>query len=370
MNQEIFSLRHDSAELLPLLYEGRMLRHGEPWVALPRELVAGAKGIEAVVFEVMRRETMVLPSRLKILWAVIRPESLTLTLSPCLAIMSYGFYLGWEASWGIGLLAVLGALLFQISANLFNDVEDHLRLIDLLGCQGGSHVIQNGWLNARQVKRLAYTALVLGALFGVPAVLNSPQILLSIGGAGVLGVLAYSNRPFGVKYRVLGGAAVFFLGGPLLALGIAQAAFGRMDSGVLSLGCFFGMASLGVSHAGNFQDIEVDQARNLETLASKFGFSSSRHFFPLFYGLAFLSLSIGMGWGGLPSMLGIAVCASLHWVVQYISTLYRASGPASALLVPIRKDSLRIHLVFGASSILGLLGAYWAATNQLILSNN
>ena len=63
MNQEIFSLRHDAAELLPLLYEGQMLRHGEPWVALPREVVSGAKGIEAVVFEVMRREVMVRPSR-------------------------------------------------------------------------------------------------------------------------------------------------------------------------------------------------------------------------------------------------------------------------------------------------------------------
>jgi 1,4-dihydroxy-2-naphthoate octaprenyltransferase len=365
VNQEIFTLRRDSKELLPLLYEGKMLRHGEPWIALPREVVKGIHGVEAVVFEVMRLETSVRPSRLKVLLRAIRPESFTLTFSPCLVVMVYGLCQGWDASTGIGILAVFGALFFQISVNLLNDVEDHIRLIDLLGSQGGSRVIQCGWMNARQVKSLAYRSLILGILCGLPAVLNSPQILLVIGGAALLGVLAYSNQPFGVKYRALGGLAVFLLGGPLLTLGMAQATFGRLDWGVLSLGCFFGMASLCVNHAGNFQDIEADQARKLKTLASSFGFNLARHFFPLFYVVAFGGVFLAIGWNALPPILGIALCASLPWIAKFISTIYKASGPASALLVPIRKDSLLIHLTFGVAAALGLLGAYWAEIRQI-----
>lgn len=338
-----------------------MLRHGESWIALPREVVSGSKGVEAVVFEVMRSEAMILPSRLKIWWRASRPESYTLTLSPSLVIVFYGFCRGWEVSWIIGILAMLGALFFQISVNLFNDVEDHLRLIDLFGSQGGSRVIQNGWLNARQVKKQAYVALVLGGILGLPAVLSNPQIMLWIGGAAALGVIAYSNQPFGIKYRVLGGFAVFLLGGPLLAVGISQAVFGRLDWGVLNLGCFFGLVSLAVNHAGGFQNIEVDQARDHQTLASRFGFNSARHFFLLFYGLAFAGVFLGIHWGILPLVLGFAVCASLPWVVNLILTVYKASGPASALLVSVRKDTLRVHMVLGGAVILGLLGAYWSS---------
>ena len=355
MNQEIFSLRRDSADLQPLLYEGEMLKYGEPWVALPRELVSGAKGIEAVVFEVVRRETMVRPSRIKIFWKAIRPESLTLTISPALGVMAYGFYRGWDTLWVTGLLAVLGAVLFQISVNLLNDAEDHLRLIDLLGSQGGSRVIQNGWLNARQVKNLAYMALTTGVLLGLPAVLHSPQVLLWIGGAATLGVLVYSNQPFGVKYRPLGGFTLFLLGGVLLTIGISLAVFGRLDWGVACLGVCFGFAALGMNHAGNFQDIETDQGSHVNTLALKVGFNSARHFFPLFYGMAYGALILGIALGELPPLLGLAVSSTLPGLVLFLQKTYKASGPASALLATIRKDSLRIHLVFGVAIILEFL---------------
>jgi 1,4-dihydroxy-2-naphthoate octaprenyltransferase len=359
LNQEVFSLRRDAEELFPLLYEGRMLRHGEPWAALPREVVSSAKGIEAVVFEVMRWEARTRPHYVNVWWRAIRPEKLTLTISPCMVMISYGIYRGWEAAWGTGILAILGALFFQISVNLFNDVEDHLRLIDLMGNQGGSRVIQNGWLNARQVEKAAYIALILGVLFGLPAVLNCPKIMLWIGGAGVLGVFAYSNKPFGVKYRALGGVAVFLLGGPLLALGSAQAAFNQLDLGVLSLGCFFGLASLTVNHANNFQNLTGDQVRKFQTLASRLGFNPARHLFPLFYGIAFLGLLLEVKLGVLPALLGIALCASLPWIVELILTVYKASGPASALLGSLRKDAIRVHLMLGGTGALGLLGAYW-----------
>jgi 1,4-dihydroxy-2-naphthoate octaprenyltransferase len=358
VNQEIISVRKDAEELKSILFDGTILRHGEFLAALPREVVFNSVGVESIIFEVISSEELMMPSPLWIWFKATRFESLTKILAPGAAVFLVGLLKGWTFSFGVGCLALVGALLFQISVNALNDVEDHLRLVDLPRKLGGSGVIQKGWVSARTLKSLGYKALILGTLCGLPAVFKSPEIILSIGAMGIFGVLAYSNQPFGMKYRALGDFSIFVLGGPLLALGLSQAAFGRWDLSIILLGSFFGFLAWTISHGNHLHHIELDRIYGTHTLASQVGFKWSRHLFASLYLLAGLSLGAGIIFGNLPTLLGIFLAFGILPVVRLISRVYQASGPASALLGSIRFDTAKIHFLLGVLIFLGLMIAY------------
>ncbi|MFZ9595243.1 MAG: prenyltransferase [Bdellovibrionia bacterium] len=359
MSSEILSLPQDSAQALRYLNEGRIEEDGQCWAVLPRERVLGQNGVEQVLFERVRLELLSPPGRLQCMWRAIRPLSLTLTLGPILVTLAYGLAHRWPiASAGVGFLAALGAIFFQIAIHLFNDVEDYLRLIDLENSEGGSRVIRLGWVSARSLRQWAYGALILGGLCGLPALVARPQFLVGIGVGGLLGVLGYSNRPWGLKYRLLGDAVVFFLSGPLLTWGVSQALFAQSSPAVILLGIYFGLLSWAVLHSGNFQDIDLDSVRNFKTLANQLGFSRSRHVFPLIYGLATGLLILGAFMGWIPWILNTQFLVVPGILYRFLARIYEASGPASALLAGVRSHSLRIHLGLSALMLVSLILTY------------
>jgi 1,4-dihydroxy-2-naphthoate octaprenyltransferase len=249
----------------------------------------------------------------------------------------------------------LGVICLQISVNALNDVEDHLRLIDLPGTLGGSGVIQKGWMSAFQLNTLGYVFLGLGILGGLPAVLIRPPLLLCFGLLGVLGVLAYSGKPLGIKYRALGDLVIFVLLGPLIAMGFAQAVMGRFDLSVFCLGSAFGFLSCAILHANNFQDIEFDSSYGIRTLATSLGFQGSRLFFGILIGLSFVSLASGCLFGELPMGVLLLTCLGLPVAWTLIFRVFKASGPASALLSGLRHDVAKFHWIFGGLVLAGFV---------------
>jgi 1,4-dihydroxy-2-naphthoate octaprenyltransferase len=183
-----------------------------------------------------------------------------------------------------------------------------------------------------------------------------PQLLWVTTVGGFLGVLAYSNRPWGLKYRILGDVVVFLLSGPLLTTGVSLAVFSQTDPAILVLGLYLGFISLSVLHSGNFQDIDLDSVRNLKTLANQLGFRRSRNLFPILYGSACFSLAGGVLLGWVPSLLMLQLSVVPLILYSFLTRVYQASGPASALLAGLRRHSLRIHLQLGVLMILALMG--------------
>ncbi len=355
MNQKILTLKKDATDLMPVLLTGQVMRHGELWLALPREITFERGNFGSVIFELVRSQDLQKPSQLKVILKAIRLDSLGMTLAPCLSVLSYLLSQERSIDWVIVITALLGALFFHISVNALNDVEDHMRLVDLPGTLRGSGVIQKGWMSAKQLSLFAYIALLLGTVFGLPAVLKQPIFLLGIGSAAVLGVLAYSSKPFGMKYRALGETFVFFLMGPLLSTGFALAVSGMASWPIGLIGCFFGFLSAAVLHTNNLQDIEFDRANGVATLASQLGFQTSRYFLVILYSAAFILLFMSCLFGELPLGLLLSGLLTLIPVVHLILHVFRASGPASALLDSIRFKTAKIHWMAGILACLGLL---------------
>jgi len=367
VNQEIFSLRKENAsELRSVLVTGKVFRYGENRIALPREVVLGhGGGVDSVVFEAIRYSDLSRPTFWRVWWQAIRPENFLLTLLPSLSILIYGLVNGWSANTGMGLLALLGVFCLQIAIIALNDVEDYLRLVDFPNILSGTRVLQKGWLSVSDLRKMAIISLVLGIALGLPVAWQSPAVLVPVGIVTLLGVLSFSNRPFGMKYRALGEFVLFWLIGPLLALGISEAIFQRRDVGILLLGAAYGNLACVISHLKNMRDIEVDRSRGVVTLATLKGFKRSRLDVLFFSGaavvLALGSMVFGASYGTIvrPIILSLGLLGGLLLLTCWplFKAVYKASGPYSALFYAIERKAFLNYLAFGIFLSLGYLAS-------------
>ncbi len=361
MNPRFHEISIQDPRLKSILYQGYLKDdQGHELLALPREIVQ-AGGMDArLILELRDKSSVRSGARGIAFWLqTLRAISLTATATPGLAVLLYGLLQEWYLDAGHFVLALLGALLFQVAINLWNDIYDHLRLIDLPGTGGGSGILHQGALSAATLNRIAWGSFVVGGACGLPVLLAHPQLMALVALGAVVGTLGYSGPPFNFKYKALGDLTVFLLCGPLLTTGFALAAFDRVDSGTQLLGAFFGMAAVGILHSNNVQDIPVDTRRGARTLASLVGFMKARHGLWLVYGFCAMCL------------IGLFVAQKISWATLLVPALAlpllvpiclnssRASGPDSALLGGIRIKTAQAHLILGLLVCVGLIVDRW-----------
>jgi 1,4-dihydroxy-2-naphthoate octaprenyltransferase len=284
----------------------------------------------------------------------IRVFSLTATATPCLAVLVLILTRHLRVDLWIGSSALLGAIALQISTNLFNDVEDYRRLIDLPDTLGGSGAIQNGWWTPRQLRSFAWIALGFGCALGLPALLSSPQALAPIGLAAGLGALLYSGRKLGLKYLALGDAAVWVLCGPALTVGFSLAVSHRSDPGMLWLGSYFGFLAAALLHVNNIQDMHLDVRRGVQTLAIRLGFRRSMRLLVALYISAAISLILPVALKIVPPGALAGALFSLFLSAPWLKEISSALGPESSLLSQCRTKAAQIHLLSGIACVAGL----------------
>jgi 1,4-dihydroxy-2-naphthoate octaprenyltransferase len=343
-------------DLRQILLDASYENEGRKWLALPREVIEVSKTDRRVVLALHSREDR--PTRPKNLgfWLqTVRAPSLTTSATPGLAVLFFGLALGWQANFVLLGMALLGAVFLQIAINVWNDVYDHLRLIDLPGTLGGSGILLDGTLSARQLNLVAWVCLVIGAALGVPVLVLEPALMTLIGGAAVLGVLGYSGPPLNLKYRALGDINVFLLCGPLLTAGFSIATFSRVSSDMLLLGAYFGLAAVGILHSNNLQDIPVDAKRGARTLASLLGFRRARHLLWVVYVFAWVSLVVASLHGALPMIALLPTLLATPLAFLLSRAALSASGPESGRLAGIRIKTAQLHLVMGLLLCAGLI---------------
>ena len=307
---------------------------------------------DQVVFRVAEGETF--PNGIS-KWAItFRLYSLSATAMACLTTFIYGVSQpDWTTFRLRAALAFFGTVLLQIAINVLNDVEDHLRLIDLPNQNGGSGALQKGWISARSLYFLGICFAVAAAIAGLPALIAEPRLLIAPTVAAAVGVMGYSGWPFGFKYRALGDVAVFFLCGPLLTQAYSIASFGNSNASVLWLGVAMGMAAVGILHANNLQDIPIDSRRGARTLATAFGFKRARYGLAVCYVTA-LSALIVFGFQSRDWITPVLGLLALPLMIGLSRKSIRAESPESPLLNQTRVEAAKIHMTLGLLISLGL----------------
>ena len=310
------------------------------------------------LFELKEPSKVQLSSVMKRLVQATRPFSLTATATPGLAILLSGRVIhGWSANLILFFLSFFSVILLQASVNIFNDVHDHLRGIDLPGDLGGSGAIQNGWFSARGLYGFGCALLFASGLLAVLPLYHFWRAVYGIALIGLIGGIGYSGFGIGFKYRALGDFVVFILCGPALCFGFSLVAFHQFSESTFFLGCVFGLAALGILHANNLNDIEVDQKRGARTVANQIGFKRSQKYFLFIYVAIFGLCAASIAFLKVPIWFGLSPLLTSVLVKKVVNQVKIASGPFSPIISQIRFEAAQIHLWIGMSFIFSILVA-------------
>src|SRR5579859_5018237 len=293
-----------------------------------------------------------LPTRAKAWYLAARPRSLTATYAPLFVGASIAIYQG-VFDLARFILALIGALLLQIGANLVNEYVDFTRGTDTHKVDGMGMVLTRGQLTHRQVLVGAVLTIVGGALIGLLLVAYSGLLLLWIGLGGVFVVIFYTAGPLPLSYIGLGELAVFIFMGPAMTLGTYYAVSGGYFSPMALWGGLpIAFTVANILHANNMRDIESDRIANKHTLAVRFGLNGAKQEFAvLLYG-AYIAALLLIVFGQAPWPTAL-ILGTLPGAIGLAQAAFAANEPA--ILHRIQGMTAQLHLRIGLALAVGWL---------------
>jgi 1,4-dihydroxy-2-naphthoate polyprenyltransferase len=256
-------------------------------------------------------------------------------------------------------LATVAVGALHLASNLVNDAadSDNTDRINRLRTpfSGGSAVLLDGTLSARQLRWLVVGLVAVAAAAGVPLALRGRPLVWLFGGAGGLIGLCYSGAGLRLMSRGLGELAIFVAFGPLLTLGAGYALSGVLDPRQLALGALPGLLITAVLWINQFPDREADLAVGKRNLVVRLGLVPARGVYAALMLGPFPAVILFVALGVLP---GGALGALLAWPLSLWATrlLWRAALEPSAVL-PIQPLTIATHAILTALLSAGLLFA-------------
>jgi 1,4-dihydroxy-2-naphthoate octaprenyltransferase len=336
------SLLVDSPETQKYLLNPLMVNDGKKFLVMPESVLD-----QQVTFTIEEVFSNTQPPLFKRWFLSLRAISLTVMLIPCIATFIMGTMTEWRFSVYDAVVALIIPSLLLLAVNVTNDVQDHLRLIDLPGTNGGSGVIQKGWITPQALTNFAKALVVLSAILALPLLIKKPLVLISLTLFTLIAVVGYSGRPFNFKYRAMGDLIVFLMCGPFLSLSYSLAVFGKTNLSINLMGSFFGFLACAILHANNLNDITTDQKRGAITIANLLGFESSKKYLYALYLLSLVTLLAFMVKAELSLLSLSPLLLALFPLARLFRKIARAQSPDDKTIADIRFITPQIHLILG-----------------------
>ena len=204
-----------------------------------------------------------------------RPWAFPASTMPALIAVSYAFYvqskMPMEVNWWYGVLAILGAAIFQASGNLISDYFDYKHKVDRAETFGSSRMLVDGVFKPNTILYYGLTLLVIGSIIGLYLLFNTSVSLLWIGAIGVIGTYFY----YKLKFNALGDITILIIYGLLISLGTYLVATNMLNWKLLLIGAAPGFLIVNILHANNLRDIKHDGEANIKTQAMLLGVKNS-----------------------------------------------------------------------------------------------
>ncbi len=251
---------------------------------------------------------------------VTRAPFLTATLVPVLLAAAYVSRLAGPFPWGRFGLALAGALLLHLAANVLNDYFDWTSGTDqgnteyFLPFSGGSRSVELGLATPRSLALLGTAALVAAGACGAALAVVSTWKLLLIGAVGAFSAVFYTAPPLRLAARK--GLGELFVGlnfGPLVVAGVLCALTGRLDGEVvrasLWLGLPAGLLTAAILWINEFPDAPSDARAGKNHLVVVLGKRRARWGYVALLVAATLVLVAGVVTGALPKLALLGLVA-------------------------------------------------------------
>ncbi len=204
------------------------------------------------------------PSRLAPWLKLIRPYTLTASLSPVLVAVAYAVRMG-RVNWLDSLLCAIVAVSAQIASNIVNEYFDYVNGSDSAESLGPNHPLSLGWLSKRQVLSALAVSLFATAAAGLLLAWLHGVAYLLVGLAVGLGLFAYSAGPWPLAKHGLGDLAVFVFYGLVPTFFTYYIQSACSDRYIWMLSVAMGLISVCILVVNNFRDYEEDRARKKRT---------------------------------------------------------------------------------------------------------
>ena len=287
-----------------------------------------------------------------------RPWSFPASTMPALVAISYIFYSqqaeGLTVNWGYGLLALLGACIFQASGNLIGDYFDYKYKVDRKESFGSSRLLVDGVFQPKSILYFGVGMLLLGSLLGIYLLLNTGRELLWIGLFGVFSTYFY----YKLKFMALGDLLIFIIYGPLIALGTAYVMTNELNVNVFLLSIPIAFLVVNILHANNTRDIFHDGQANIKTQAMLLGLKGSKIQYILLALGAYVVVSILVALNILHPLC-LAVVITLPLALKNIRLMQMAEVEKPELIKDLDASSAQLVMAFSVIFALSNLIAKW-----------
>jgi 1,4-dihydroxy-2-naphthoate octaprenyltransferase len=225
----------------------------------------------------------------------VRPKTLSAAVVPVMAGSALAAHEPAAVTWWVFFCALFGAVLIQVATNLINDALDFKKGADTGARLGPIRVTQAGLISADAVMRMAWTCLVMAALFGIPLLYRGGWPMLIVGLSSIVAAYAYTGGPYPLAYHGLGELFVIIFFGFVAVGGTFYAHSLQLTRSALLAGFAVGALATVLIVINNLRDVESDRASNKRTLAVRFGEGFARLEIAFFALAPFAAIAV-MAW--------------------------------------------------------------------------
>jgi 1,4-dihydroxy-2-naphthoate octaprenyltransferase len=244
----------------------------------------------------------------KAILLLLRLPFLTVTLG---AVFSGTAFAWWDAhSFILGrfLLVLFGSCFFHIACNVANDYfdfksgNDALNKSGLVPFSGGSRMILEGFVRAKEALAVSILFAVLGSAIGLYLnAVSEGNVILIIGVVALFFIYGYNGFPLRLVNKGLGEIAIFCAWGPLIVLGSYYTQTQTLSSfWPLIISIPSGVLTTLVLLINEFADKEADEASGRKTWVILFGFRGGLFIYLILALCCFVVVLIGVVLNGWP----------------------------------------------------------------------
>jgi 1,4-dihydroxy-2-naphthoate polyprenyltransferase len=202
--------------------------------------------------------------------------------------------------WGAAIVALVGALLLQIGANLANDVFDAEKGADGPDRVGPTRAVASGLLTGGSVKTALVIVFLLATVCGAYLTWVAGPIVVAIGIASIAAAIAYTGGPYPLGYHGLGDLFVMIFFGFVAVAGTAFVQMGRVPAIAWAAALPVGALATAILVVNNLRDRNTDARAGKRTLAVRFGRGFAMAEYVALLGVAYLIPVLLRGWSLLP----------------------------------------------------------------------
>ncbi|MFH0882049.1 MAG: 1,4-dihydroxy-2-naphthoate octaprenyltransferase [bacterium] len=250
-----------------------------------------------------------------------RPFSFTASATPVLLGTALAFWQIGKIDVLLFVAAILGGVFLHAGTNLISDFFDYIKGVDRVDTFGGSRVLVENQMHARDVLVGGFIAFGIATLIGVYLLIVRGWPIVMFGLAGIFGGYFYTGGPLSYKYRALGEFLVFTLMGPLMVWGAHFVQVGALEWAPVLISVPVGFLVAAILYANNLRDIEDDTSSGYHTQASLIGRKTARLVYAGMLISAYVVLAALVGFGKVPVwtllvLLSIPAALKVNGMIQ------------------------------------------------------